>query len=217
MADEFNLIQKIAIWALPVIFAITVHEVAHGYVARMFGDDTAARQGRLTLNPISHIDPIGTLLVPAILLVLGGFMFGWAKAVPVNMARLRNPRRDMAIVAAAGPGANALMAIGWAVLLKITLGGDPEAGLWIGLRYMSMAGISINLILMVLNLLPLPPLDGGRVAMGLLPRRAADALGQVEPYGFVIMIALLATGMLSRILMGPFLFSQGLLFRLVGL
>lgn len=217
MPDDLSLFQQIAIWALPVLFAITVHEVSHGYVARLFGDQTAAQAGRLTLNPIKHIDPVGTILVPGLLLLLGGFLFGWAKPVPVNAARLRNPRRDMAIVAAAGPLTNGLMAVGWALLLRITLGADPASGIWIGLRLMALAGISINLILMVLNLLPVPPLDGGRVLMGFLPVRAADALGRLEPYGFLILIALLATGVLGRILAGPYRLGQNLVLGLVGL
>ena len=203
MPDLNTLVQKLAIWALPVLLAITLHEVAHGSMARALGDNTAAAQGRLSLNPLKHIDPVGTLLVPAVLLLLGGFLFGWAKPVPVDFRNLRNPKKDMAIVAIAGPAVNLVMAFGWALLLKYVLTQDIEAGgLWLGMAQMSIAGISINLILMVLNLLPLPPLDGGRVAVGLLPMRQAIALSKIEPYGFVILIVLMATGMLGRIL-GP--------------
>jgi Zn-dependent protease len=215
--SELTLVQTIAVWTLPVLFAITLHEAAHGYVAQRFGDNTAAAQGRLTLNPLKHIDPIGTVLVPAVLLALGGFLFGWAKPVPVNFRNLRNPRRDMAIVAAAGPAANLLMAIGWGLLLKLAMSMGGNGGAMQFLGYTAMAGISINLVLMVLNMLPLPPLDGGRVAVGLLPMNAAVGLSRVEPYGFVILLALLFTGVLSKILTPPLAFSQHLLFLLLGI
>jgi Zn-dependent protease len=193
--------QLVAIAILPLLFAITVHEVAHGWMAKRLGDPTAQRLGRLTLNPIKHIDPIGTILVPGLLLVLGGFVFGWAKPVPVTWENLRNPKRDMAIVAAAGPIANLIMAVMWAVFAKIGTV-IPDDMLWAGapLYYMGIFGISINIVLMVLNLIPLPPLDGGRVAVGLLPGRWGWALSRVEPYGFFILIALLLTGMLGFIM-----------------
>ncbi len=202
MPDFNELAQKLAIWALPVLFAITLHEVAHGWVARYLGDNTAAQQGRLSLNPMKHIDPIGTLLVPAVMLLMGGFLFGWAKPVPVNYRNLRNPKTDMALVAVAGPAVNLVMALGWGLGLKIALGQPHEEGLWLGLAQMSLAGISINLVLMVLNLLPMPPLDGGRVAVGLLPMKQAIALSKIEPYGMVILIVAMATGVLGQIL-GP--------------
>jgi Zn-dependent protease len=202
MPDLTELAQKLAVWALPVLLAITVHEVAHGYVARRLGDHTAYAQGRLTLNPLAHVDPVGTLLVPALGLLLGGFIFGWAKPVPVNFRNLKNPKRDMAIVAIAGPAVNLLMALAWAVLLKVALQTGAEDGLWLGIASMAMAGVSINLVLMVLNLLPLPPLDGGRVAVGVLPMKQAIALAKVEPYGMVILIVLMFTGTLGHIL-GP--------------
>ncbi|TSA20787.1 MAG: site-2 protease family protein [Betaproteobacteria bacterium] len=196
---DITLIQKIAIYALPVIFAITVHEAAHGYAALKFGDTTAQQQGRITLNPLKHIDPIGTLLVPALALFLGGILFGWAKPVPVDFRRLRNPRQDMVWVAAAGPGANLLMAVFWVLILKFAISVDLGA-YNLPLRMMAEGGILINAVLMVLNLLPLPPLDGGRIAVGLLPDALAMPLARIEPYGFFILIGLMLTGVLSLIL-----------------
>ncbi len=195
---ELTLIQKIAIYALPVIFAITVHEAAHGYVARYFGDMTAHLQGRISLNPIRHIDPLGTILIPALTLAAGGILFGWAKPVPVDFSRLRNPKRDMLWVAAAGPAANLIMAIMWALAYKFSVDFPPAIA--IPLQYMAQAGIMINVVLMVLNLLPLPPLDGGRIAVSLLPQRLADRYARVEQYGFIILLVLLFTGILSKIL-----------------
>jgi Zn-dependent protease len=195
---DLSLVQKIAVWIVPVLLAITVHEVAHGWVASLLGDKTAFMLGRLTLNPLKHVDPVGTILIPGLLLLLQtGFIFGYAKPVPVTWQNLRNPKRDMALVAAAGPTANLVMGIGWALLMRIglLLG---EQGL--ALVYMGVAGISINTILMVLNLLPLPPLDGGRVLTGLLPGPWAYRLSRIEPYGFFILIALLVTGLLGLIL-----------------
>lgn len=213
-----SLPQFIAIAVLPLLFAITVHEFAHGWVAKHFGDPTAQRLGRLTLNPIKHIDPVGTILVPGVLLVLGGFIFGWAKPVPVTWENLRNPKRDMAIVAAAGPAANLIMAVLWGVVAKI---GTvlPESLHWAAwpMFYMGQFGIVINLVLTVLNLLPLPPLDGGRVAVGLLPGRLAWSLSRVEPYGFFVLIALLATGVLSQIISPPIRWLAGVIKTMVGL
>ena len=217
MPDLLILAQKLAIWALPVLLAITLHEVAHGYVARELGDPTAASLGRLTLNPIKHVDPVGTVLVPGLLLLLGGFLFGWAKPVPVDYRNLKNPKRDMAIVAIAGPAVNLVMALGWALLLKYALSQDTSAGFWLRIAQISAAGISINLVLMVLNLLPMPPLDGGRVAVGLLPMKPAIALSKVEPYGMVILIVLMVTGILSQIL-GPLVgLSQNAILSLFGI
>jgi Zn-dependent protease len=195
---DLTLVQKIAVWIVPVLLAITVHEVAHGWVASKLGDKTAFMLGRLTLNPLKHVDPMGTILIPGMLLLLqAGFIFGYAKPVPVTWQNLRNPKRDMALVAVAGPAANLLMAIGWALLMRVgLLLGDQG----LALIYMGVAGISINTILMVLNLLPLPPLDGGRVLTGLLPGPWAYRLSRIEPYGFFILIALLVTGMLGLIL-----------------
>lgn len=217
MLDELNTLQKVSVWVLPVIFAITVHEVAHGWVAKQLGDPTAHRLGRLTLNPLKHIDPIGTILVPGVLLLLGGFIFGWAKPVPVTYENLRNPKRDMALVAAAGPTVNLLMAIMWALVLKLglSLAGGTQ---WFAapMVYMGVAGVSINIALMVLNLLPLPPLDGGRVAAGLLPGPWAWQLNRLEPYGFFILLGLLITGVLAQLLAPPMMLMQGLVFGLVG-
>jgi Zn-dependent protease len=198
---ELTLIQKIAIFAIPVIFAITLHEAAHGYVALRFGDATAKMLGRVTLNPLKHIDPIGTILVPALTIVLGGILFGWAKPVPVNFNNLRRPKQDMLWVAAAGPGANLAMALFWAALIKFAhlL---PASAYTEPMILMGAAGVTINAILAALNLLPVPPLDGGRIAVSLLPPRPAYTLARVEPYGLFILIALLFTGVLG-IVIGP--------------
>ncbi|MDH3979796.1 MAG: site-2 protease family protein [Gammaproteobacteria bacterium] len=193
-----SLVQKISIWVVPVLLAITVHEVTHGWVASRLGDKTALMLGRLTLNPLKHVDPVGTILIPGMLLLLqSGFIFGYAKPVPVDWRNLHHPKRDMAIVAIAGPLSNLAMGVCWALLIRVgaMLG---EAGT--ALLYMGIAGIFINTILMVLNLLPLPPLDGGRVLTGLLPGPLAYKFSRIEPYGFFILIGLLVTGVLGLIL-----------------
>jgi Zn-dependent protease len=192
-------IQALAISALPILFAITLHEAAHGYVARMFGDDTAWKLGRISLNPMRHIDPLGTILLPALTYLASGFMFGWAKPVPVNFGNLRNPKRDMLWVALAGPGANLIMALGWAALLKVVLG-NPDFGYAEAMKQMAIAGISVNAMFMALNLLPLLPLDGGRIVVSLLPVRAAYSFSKTERYGLWILIALLLTHVLDAIL-----------------
>jgi Zn-dependent protease len=197
-----DVVQKITISALPVIFAITVHEAAHGYVARHFGDMTAAAAGRISLNPIRHIDPFGTILLPALTMLIGGMLFGWAKPVPVDFGRLRHPKRDMLWVAAAGPGSNLVMMLLWTLIIKISIALPPNISLPLAL--MGAAGIWINAILMLLNLLPLPPLDGGRIAVSLLPHSYAWQFAKLERYGFIILIVLLFTGILGRILM-PFM------------
>ena len=204
MMDIAALIQTLSVAALPVIFAITLHEAAHGYVARYCGDTTAWVAGRISLNPLRHIDPFGTLLVPALILMTSytftgsGMLFGWAKPVPVNFRRLKNPRRDTMLVSAAGPAMNFLMAIGWTVMLKIAVAIPGDYALPLG--KMSVIGIEINLILMVLNLLPLPPLDGGRIAVCLLPYRLAVPFSRIEPYGFWILLFLLFTNILDWIM-----------------
>ena len=195
---ELTLIQKITVSAIPIIFAITVHEASHGYAAKHFGDLTAEKMGRITLNPIKHIDPIGTILLPALTLMLGGILFGWAKPVPVNFANLNNPKKDMLWVAAAGPASNFIMAIFWVLVLKYSASAPEVAAFF--LLEMSKVGIMINLVLMVLNLLPLPPLDGGRIAVSLLPMDLAMKFSQIERYGFIILIALLFTGILGKII-----------------
>jgi len=194
---DFSLVETIALAAVPVVLAITLHEAAHGYVARQFGDATAWMLGRVTLNPLKHIDPIGTVLVPlGILLLSGGnFLFGWAKPVPVNFGNLRQPKRDMLWVAAAGPAANFAMALGWALLFGFASGGSALAG--DAVKYMSVIGVGINVSLMVLNLLPILPLDGGRIAVSLLPHSVALPYSRTERYGLFIVIALLATGILG--------------------
>ncbi|MDZ4202720.1 MAG: site-2 protease family protein [Gallionella sp.] len=195
-----QLIQTISLAAIPVLFAITLHEAAHGYVARHFGDMTAYQQGRISLNPLRHIDPVGTLLVPLLTLFVGGILFGWAKPVPVNFAALRRPKQDMLWVAIAGPASNLVMALGWALLYKMGWM-FPDSYFAEPLMGMAEWGIKINVILMVLNLLPLPPLDGGRVAVSLLPHRQAYQLSRVEPYGMFILIAMAITPVLGWVLM----------------
>ena len=202
-----ELIATLTIWALPVLFAITLHEAAHGYVARYFGDSTAERAGRISLNPLRHIDPVGTILVPGLILAMsslvgaGAMLFGWAKPVPVNFGRLRKPKADMLWVAAAGPFANLLMAIGWALLFRLAFAA-PDSAYALPLAKMADAGIQINAVLMFLNLVPLPPLDGGRIAVSLLPAGPAYTFSRLEPYGFPILLVLLFTGILGDIL-GP--------------
>ncbi|HEY9318656.1 MULTISPECIES: site-2 protease family protein [Achromobacter] len=194
-----DIIQTIAVYAIPVIFAITLHEAAHGYVARMFGDPTAYEAGRISLNPARHIDPVGTLLVPVVILLasklLGspGMLFGWAKPVPVDFGRLRRPKRDMLWVALAGPAANLLMAILWAFSLRLMLESGMQESFWF---QMGVAGVNINLVLMALNLLPILPLDGGRILFSLLPNRLAWQYSKIEPYGLMIVIVLLVTDVL---------------------
>jgi Zn-dependent protease len=198
---DFSLLETIALGALPVVFAITLHEAAHGYVARIFGDQTAWMLGRVTLNPLKHIDPVGTVLVPLSLLLVsklmggGGFLFGWAKPVPVNFGNLRHPKRDMLWVAAAGPAANFAMAVAWAFVAKLSASN--------GIDLMASIGIITNVVLMVLNLFPILPLDGGRIAVSLLPHRLAMSYARLEPYGLMLVILLLVTGAFN-VLMMPF-------------
>ena len=218
--EELSLLQRIAVWTMPVILAITVHEVAHGWVALKLGDSTAKMLGRLTLNPVKHIDPVGTLLVPGLLLVMGGFIFGWAKPVPVTWENLKHPKRDMALVALAGPLSNLLMALMWAGILKIGLvlaiAGSAEM-IALPLIYMGGAGITINLILMVLNLLPMPPLDGGRIVASLLPDKLSWQFNRLERWGFVILLGLMVMGVPGKILWPPINYLQRQIFILFGL
>ena len=216
--DVNSLVQTVAIYALPVLFAITLHEAAHGYVARHFGDMTAHAQGRISLNPIRHVDLVGTIVVPLLILVVtskmiggGGLLFGWAKPVPVNYSALRKPRQHMALVAAAGPGANLLMALIWALLLKITLV-MPEGRFSEPVALMAQAGIIVNLIFMFLNLLPILPLDGGRIVASLLPTRAAWRYSKLEPFGLPLLVLLLVTNVLG-IVLEPLVGASGALIR----
>lgn len=204
---EFSTLQKITVWIIPVLFAITVHEVAHGWVASRLGDMTAKMMGRLTLNPFKHIDPVGTILIPAMTVLLAGFVFGYAKPVPVTYKNLNNPRRDMTLVALAGPFSNLLMALFWVLWIKLTISFSSEfSSTTLFLVATGIAGILVNLILMVLNMLPLPPLDGGRVLAGLLPPRYAAYLSQIEPYGFIILVVLLLMGVLGKVIWPAIIF-----------
>lgn len=218
MLDLNALIQTIAISALPVIFAITLHEAAHGYAARYFGDPTAWMQGRVSLNPLRHIDLVGTILIPLAILLFsaGSFLFGYAKPVPVNFGRLRNPKKDMLWVAAAGPLSNLFMALVWAALLKLAWL-MPGNQFTLPLSEMSKIGIVINCVLMVLNLLPLPPLDGGRIAVSLLPYRLAVAFSRLERWGFPILLILLFTGILGAIMNPLVALAAGAIETLFGL
>lgn len=196
--EELNLIQKISVFALPVLFAITLHEAAHAYVAKYWGDNTAYNLGRVSLNPLRHIDPVGTILLPLLCVAVGGFLFGWAKPVPVRFGNLRNVRAGMRWVAAAGPLANFAMAVMWVLLFKLAVVMDN--GYSEPLALMSQAGITINVVLMVLNLMPLLPLDGGRIVESLLPPGMAYKYARLEPYGMWILLALVLTGLLSPML-----------------
>ncbi len=215
---ELSLIQKIIVCVPPILLAVTLHEVAHGWMARVYGDHTAEMMGRLSLNPIKHIDPMGTILVPTLMAITTGFIFGWAKPVPVAFNRLRNPKKDMAKVALAGPGANLVMMVLWVVLLKIALV-MPGSVQWVSipLAYMSAVGVYINCILMVLNLLPLPPLDGSRVLTSWLPAPLDMKFSKIEPYGLLILLALLFLGILGKILMPAIDLVMGLFSSFVGI
>jgi Zn-dependent protease len=215
--DIHQLVQTVAIYALPVLLAITLHEAAHGYVARHFGDMTAYAQGRISLNPARHIDLVGTIIVPVAILVLtklaggAGMLFGWAKPVPVNYSALRRPRQHMMWVAAAGPGANLAMALAWAAVFKAT---DmlPANYFTQPMLLMAKAGIEVNVVLMLLNLLPILPLDGGRIVASLLPSRLAWRYSKLEPWGFPILLLLLFTSALGVIL-SPMI---SLSYRIIG-
>lgn len=212
--EHLSLVQTIAVWVIPVLFAVTVHETAHGWVASKLGDKTAFFMGRLTLNPIKHIDLMGTIIVPMICLSLGGFVFGWAKPVPINWRNLKNPRRDTALVAISGPLSNFLMAIFWLLIAKVgILAGKADYSTFGTFAYLvGGAGVSINLALMILNLLPIPPLDGSRVVASLLPLRLAMAYNMIESYGLIILIVLIFTNVLSIVLMPPLQWLQSFFF-----
>ncbi len=213
-----SLIQTIAIAALPVIFAITLHEAAHGYAALHFGDPTASQQGRISLNPLRHIDLFGTIIIPASILLFSGgtFLFGYAKPVPVDFSRLRNPKKDMLWVAAAGPGANLFMAMCWALMLKLAWL-MPGNDFTLPLSEMSKIGIIVNCVLMVLNLLPLPPLDGGRIAVSLLPHNLAWKFAKIERWGFPILLLLLFTGILGAVMNPLVIFAARAIESIFGL
>ena len=200
--DIANLIQTVAIYALPVLFAITVHEAAHGYAARHYGDNTAHMLGRITLNPMKHIDPVGTILMPLMLYFAtsGAFLFGYAKPVPVRFGNLRNPKRDMVWVALAGPGANLAQALIWGTLLLVLSGSGVTEPFFLK---MCQGGVLVNVVMFVFNLFPLPPLDGGRILVGLLPHRQAEMVSRIEPWGFFIVMALVIFGVVSALWMRP--------------
>jgi len=200
--DIAHLIQTVALYALPVLFAITIHEAAHGYAARHFGDNTAYALGRITLNPLKHIDPIGTILMPLMLYFAtsGAFLFGYAKPVPVRFGNLRNPKRDMVWVALAGPGANFIQALLWGVLFFVLRGVGVTEPFFLK---MAQGGMLVNVVMFAFNLFPLPPLDGGRILVGLLPYKQAELVSRVEPWGFFIVMALVLAGIVSTLWMQP--------------
>lgn len=217
--DELSLVQRIVVWILPVVFAITGHEVAHGWVAKKYGDNTAASLGRLTLNPLKHIDLVGTILLPGLLLITGtGFIFGWAKPVPIDPRNFKKPLHDMAVVALAGPVSNFLMAFFWAMVVRlgVTIGTSAEA-ISLPLIYSGVAGISINLVLALINLLPIPPLDGSRIITNFLPSYWAWQYNRLERYGFLILLAFLYFKILNVLLEYPMFIAQKVFFGIAGL
>lgn len=206
--DFAQIIQTIALYAIPVLFAITVHEAAHGYAARHFGDRTAEQLGRITLNPVRHIDPVGTIAMPLILYLAtsGAFLFGYAKPVPVNFGRLNNPKRDMVWVALAGPGANLVQAILWTIALYVLLAAGVDERFFL---QMCRAGVMVNLVMFAFNLFPLPPLDGGRILVGLLPWKQAALVSRVEPWGFFLVMGLVLTGVVGNLWLRPLMTLTG--------
>ena len=213
---DASILQKITVYAIPLIFAITLHEAAHAYAARLFGDSTAYMLGRMTLNPLKHIDPIWTILVPIVTLLVSPFVFGAAKPVPVNFGALRNPKRDMIWVAAAGPLANLIMMVAWAIVGKIVITLDASEPTYF-LASVAEAGIFVNALLMVFNLFPLLPLDGGRILMGLLPDRLAYSFSRTEPYGMFILIGLIVTGILGKFMWPLIDISMKSIYAIIGL
>jgi Zn-dependent protease len=216
--DTQLIVQRIAAYALPLLLALTVREIVRGQVAYRLGDLTAFQAGRLSLNPLDHVDPIGTVALPLFLLVLSagtgiGLVLGWPKAMPINYARLRNPRRDTALIALSGLSANLLMAIAWAVLLRVSLGMDTSEGLWAGIKAMTVAGIVVNVSFLLLNLLPLLPFDMGQLLAARMPPQKAELLFKLQPYTFVIIILLAVT----RILTLPLIALLLLVLSIVGL
>lgn len=219
MGDINDLMVKISIWTLPVLLSITLHEWGHAWASNRLGDPTARMLGRVSLNPIRHIDPIGTILVPLVLLMIGGFVFGWAKPVPVDTRNLANPRRDMAIIAMAGPLANLAMALGWVVVHAASVGLLDSGLAWLAvpLRLMARVGILLNVVLFVFNLLPLPPLDGSALVAWLLPERLAVSYNQMAPYGMFLLLGLVASGLLGRLVNPPIQAVLGVFSSLIGL
>lgn len=217
MPSILELVQTLAVWALPVLLALTGHAIAMAQVAWRLGDRSEAMRERLTWNPLRHVDPMGTLLVPALLAVMGGFLIGWPKAVPVNAGAFRNPRKDLAIVALSAVGANVVMAVAWVLLLKLALAQDAESGMWIGARLTAMAGVTINLVFIVFGLLPVPGFAGGHVVGALLPPAQAYKWYAAQQWSFIIVLVLLVTGVLSVVIMPPMEAMRGLLFGLAGI
>ena len=198
---SLSILLRVALWIVPVYLAITVHELSHGFVASRLGDDTARLQGRLTLNPVRHIDPVGSIAVPAFLILLGGFVFGWARPVPVNAHKLNNPDRDMILVVAAGPMSNLFMSIGWAFILKTgLLLLQSEPGFALVLIYLGAAGVVINSAIMMFNLLPILPLDGGRIVACLLPERSREAYARTEPWGLPLLLVAVFAGIAGKVI-----------------
>jgi Zn-dependent protease len=207
--EQLSTVQTFTIYILPILFAITIHEVAHGWMASKLGDKTAYILGRITLNPFKHIDLIGTILVPTMLMLFGGVVFGWAKPVPVNFSNLKHPHRDVALVSLAGPFSNFIMTILWAGIAKVGLLLLQLNYPWLwpnALIFMGHVGVQINLIFMILNLIPIPPLDGSRIFLALLPIKIAKKMGRIEPYGFIFLLILLGTRVLDYIIYPPVIF-----------
>ena len=217
MNNTQGLLQTILIWAIPILYAVTLHEVAHGWVASKLGDKTALIMGRLSLNPLKHIDLVGTIIVPILFLLVGGFIFGWAKPVPVDYRNLRHPSRDMALVALAGPTANLLMALIWALFAKFMLVTSGQMFSTKALVLMGEAGISINLMLMLLNLIPVPPLDGSRLVTAILPPSIGLKFESIAPFGFIILVLLIMSGVLLYIIQIPYQFLESGFYRLFSL
>lgn len=216
--ENFNLVEKILIWAIPIIFAITLHEAAHGYVAYKYGDDTAKKLGRISINPLKHVDIVGTFIVPIIMIVSTNFIFGWAKPVPVDARKLKKPKQNMAVVALAGPLSNFLMAIFWVLLLKVAIiaAKDEMTGALV-LAFMCQAGILINIVLMVLNILPIPPLDGSKILAAFLPPPIDRYFHQASLVGLILVVALLVSGLLGKIMFPMINGVQHFLFVIFGI
>lgn len=217
MPSAIEVVQTLAVWALPVLLAFTGHAIAMAQLAWRMGDRSEALRERLSWNPLHHVDPVGTVLVPALLAVMGGFLIGWPKAVPINPAAFRHPRKDLAIVALGAVGSNVVMAVAWTLLLKLALAQDPESGLWIGIRLTAMAGVTINLIFMLFGLLPVPGFAGGHVVGALLPPAQAHKWYGAQQWSMIIVLVLFVSGLLSVVLIPPMQAMQRLLFGLAGI